>query len=117
MEDPTVHAIAHLSGRRIGRRAGIDLDVDAVLQKAVETKTAIEINASLGRLDASSEVLLRARGLDITFTLSTDTHHTREMERMEWGVQHATRGFVDPARIATLWPRDRFLEWLRQRRA
>ena len=52
MEDPTVHAIAHLTGRRIGRRPGIELDVDAVLQKAVETGTAIEINAALGRLDA-----------------------------------------------------------------
>ena len=45
MEDPTVDAIAHLSGRRIGRRAGIDLDVDAVLAKAAATNTAIEINA------------------------------------------------------------------------
>ena len=115
MEDPTVDAIAHLSGRRIGRRAGIELDVDAVLAKAVETNTAIEINAALGRLDASAEVLLRARGLPVTFVLSTDTHHTRELSRMEWGVLHATRGWVDPSRIANFWPRERFLEWLRAR--
>jgi DNA polymerase (family 10) len=113
MEDPTVDAIAHLTGRRIGRRAGIELDVDAVLQKAVETGTAIEINAALGRLDASSEVLYRARGLDVTFVVSTDAHHVRELERMEWGALHATRGFVDRARIANTWPRERFLEWLR----
>lgn len=116
MEDPTVDAIAHLTGRRIGRRAGIDLDVDAVLHKARETGTALEINAALGRLDLSSEVLYRARGLDVTFVLSTDTHHTRELGRMEWGVLHATRGWVDPARIANLWPREKFLEW-RGRRA
>src|SRR6185295_141406 len=71
MEDRTVHAIAHLSGRRIGRRAGIELDVDAVLKKAAETGTAIEINAALPRLDVSSEVLFRARGLDVTFVIST----------------------------------------------
>lgn len=117
MEDPTVDAIAHLSGRRIGHRAGIALDVDAVLRKAIETDTAIEINAALGRLDATSEVLLQARGLDVTFVVSTDTHHTRELERMQWGVMQATRGFVDPARIANLWPRERFLEWVRARRA
>lgn len=116
MEDPTVHAIAHLSGRRIGSRAGIDLDVDAVLRKAVETGTAIEINAALPRLDASSEVLFRARGMDLTFVISTDTHHVRELSRMEWGVLQATRGWVEPSRIANLWPRDRFLGWLRQRR-
>lgn len=117
MEDPTVHAIGHLSGRRIGTRSGIDLDVDAVLAKAVETGTAIEINAALPRLDASSEVLLRARGMDVTFVISTDTHHVREFARVEWGVLQATRGWVDPARIANLWPRARFLEWLEGRRA
>jgi DNA polymerase (family 10) len=113
MEDPTVHAIAHLTGRRIGSRAGIDLDVDAVLQKAAETGTAIEINAALPRLDASSEVLFRARGMGVTFVISTDTHHTREFGRMEWGVLQATRGWVEPSRIANLWPRERFLAWLR----
>jgi DNA polymerase (family 10) len=116
MEDRTVHAIAHLTGRRIGSRPGIDLDVDAVLQKAALTGTAIEINASLPRLDASSEVLFRARGLDVTFVISTDTHHTRELARMEWGVLQATRGWVEPSRIANLWPRERFLGWLSARR-
>jgi DNA polymerase (family 10) len=117
MEDPTVHTIAHLTGRRIGRRAGIDLDIDAVLQKAVETGTAIEINAALPRLDVSSEVLFQARGKDVTFVISTDTHHTREFDRMEWGALQATRGWVDPSRIANLWPRERFLGWLSQRRS
>ncbi|MGH9337955.1 MAG: DNA polymerase/3'-5' exonuclease PolX, partial [Vicinamibacteria bacterium] len=114
-EDPTVDAIAHLSGRRIGRRPGIELDFDAVLRKAVETDTAIEINAALGRLDASSEVLYRARGLDVTFVISTDTHHTREFARMEWGALQATRGWVALPRIANSWPKEQFLEWLERR--
>jgi DNA polymerase (family 10) len=117
MEDPTVDAVAHLTGRRIGRRPGIELDIDAILQKAVETGTAIEINAALGRLDATSEVLYRARELDVTFVVSTDAHHTRELSRMEWGVLQATRGWVDPARIANTWPRKRFLDWVEERRS
>jgi DNA polymerase (family 10) len=31
MDDPTVTAIGHLTGRMIGRRKGIELDIDAVL--------------------------------------------------------------------------------------
>ncbi|HEY7699967.1 MAG TPA: PHP domain-containing protein, partial [Vicinamibacteria bacterium] len=116
MEDPTVDAIAHLTGRRIGRRPGIELDIDAVLRKAAETGTAIEINAALGRLDASSEVLYRARELEATFVVSTDAHHTRELARMEWGVLQATRGWVEPSRIANTWPKEKFLEWLGRRR-
>ena len=117
MEDSTVHAIAHLTGRRIGHRQGIDVDVDAVLRKAEEAGTALEINAALGRLDLSSEVLYRARGRNVTFVISTDTHHIRELERMEWGVRQAMRGCVDPERVANLWPRERFLAWVQARRS
>jgi len=112
MEDPTVDAVAHLTGRRIGRREGIELDIDAVLDKAVETGTAIEINAALGRLDAAADVLYRARELDIVFVVNTDAHHVREYERMQWGVLQATRGWVPPASIANTWPRKKFLKWV-----
>jgi histidinol phosphatase-like PHP family hydrolase len=54
--------------------------------------------------------------MDVTFVISTDTHHTRELARMEWGVLQATRGWVEPSRIANLWPREKFLGWLRARR-
>jgi DNA polymerase (family 10) len=116
MEDPTVHAIAHLTGRRLGHRPGIEIDVDAVLRKAVETGTALEINVSLGRLDLSGDVLLRARGLPVTFAVGTDAHQARELARMDWAPLHAARGWVEPARIANTWPRERFLEWLREGR-
>jgi DNA polymerase (family 10) len=93
MEDPTVDAIAHLSGRRIGRRPGIELDVDAVLRRAIDTETAIEINARSG--SCHEQVLRQARnGRDLR--VSTDTHHTREPSA--WvGRAQATRGFVDPS--------------------
>jgi DNA polymerase (family 10) len=117
MEDKTVNAIAHLTGRMMGKRAGIELDIDAVLQKAVETGTAIEINSALGRLDASSDVLFRARDFDVTFVVSTDAHHTLELGRMEWGALQATRGFVDPSRIANTWPQKKFLGWVRTHRS
>jgi DNA polymerase (family X) len=57
MRHPSVTAIGHLQGRMLGRRAGIDLDLDVVLDAAVETGTAIEINGNLRRLDASAEVI------------------------------------------------------------
>ena len=68
-------------------------------------------------LDAASDVLFRARDLDVTIVINTDAHHTRELARMEWGVLQATRGFVDPARVANSWPRKKFLDWVEKRRA
>jgi DNA polymerase (family 10) len=88
-----------------------------VLRKAAATGTALEINAALGRLDVSSDVLFRARDLEVTFILSSDSHHTRELARMDWGVLHATRGWVPPDRIANTWPKKKFLEWRERRRS
>lgn len=116
MEDPSVNVIGHLSGRMIGKRPGIELDIDAILEAAVETHTAIEINSALPRLDAAAEVLLRARQLGVIFVVSTDAHHITEMNRMQWGMQQSARGFVDKTRVANTWSRDEFLDWARTKR-
>lgn len=117
IEDPTVDCIGHLSGRLIGRRAGIDFDVDAVLRAAARTETAIEINAALGRLDAAAEVLRRGADLGVLFVISTDAHHTRDLARSRFGALHGQRGWVDPERVANTWPLERFLAWRDARRA
>lgn len=116
MEDPSVHAIAHLTGRRIGRRPGIELDIDAVLEAAAETGTAIEINSALGRLDVSADVLRRAQDPRVLFLIDTDAHHVSELERMAAGCQQATRGWVPRERVLNTWTREAFLDWVRARR-
>lgn len=117
MQDPSVNVIGHLSGRYIGRRPGIELDIDAVLKAAVDTGTAIEINSALKRLDASVDVLRRARELGVTLIISTDAHHVDELTRMQWGSRQATRGWVDKSRVANTWSIDKFLSFKNEQRA
>jgi DNA polymerase (family 10) len=116
MRDGSVNVIGHLSGRRIGRRPGVEFDVDAVLEAAALTGTAIKINSALGRLDASADVLRRARSRDVYFTISTDAHHIDEYARLQWGAAQAQRGWVDPDRVVTSWAPERFLAWAKARR-
>ena len=117
MENPAVNVIGHLIGRRIGKRPGIEIDVDAVLETAAVTGTAIEINSHLDRLDAPPEILRRARDIeDVRFVISTDSHHTSELGNVEWGVRLARRGWVDKRRIVNTWTRERFLKWARAKR-
>ncbi len=117
MQDPSVNVIGHLTGRYIGRRPGIELDIDAVLKAAVDTGTAIEINSALKRLDAAVDVLRRARELGVTLIISTDAHHVDQLARMQWGALQATRGWVDKERVANTWSVDRFLSFKREQRA
>jgi DNA polymerase (family 10) len=117
MQHPAVGAIGHLTGRRIGKRPGIDLDADAVFAAAAGTGTAIEINCHLDRLDCPSDMLRRARSVDgVVFTISTDAHHVREFANLTWGVLNAQRGWVDKRRVVNTWPRSRFLKWAAQKR-
>jgi DNA polymerase (family 10) len=118
MHNPAVNVIGHLTGRRIGTRPGIDLDVDAILGAAEETGCAIEINSHLDRLDAPAEVLRRAGGRSgVVFVISTDAHNTSELENTRWGVHQARRGWVEKDRVANTWPAGRFLKWVEKKRA
>jgi DNA polymerase (family 10) len=114
MAHPAVKVIGHLTGRRIGMRPGIELDLEAVLAAAVETGTALEINCHLDRLDVPADVLYRARDVEgLVFVISTDAHHTTEFDNIRWGVLNSQRGWVDRARVANTWPKERFLEWMK----
>ena len=111
MRNPAVRAIAHLTGRRIGLRPGIDLDLEAVFAAAEETGAALEVNCHLDRLDVSTEVLRAARTREVVLLINSDAHETRELGNMAWGVRHARRGWVEPDRVANTWPQERFLAW------
>ncbi len=117
MESPAVNAIGHLSGRRIGKRPGIEFDVDMVLAAAEASGTAIEINGHLERLDATPEVLRHARGTGVVFAIDTDAHHVTELENAYWGVENARRGWVEKKSVVNTWPLQRFLKWVEAKRS
>jgi DNA polymerase (family 10) len=104
LQDPAVNAIGHLSGRYVGRRPGVELDVDAVLEGLATTGVALEINGALDRLDATDEVALRAMAAGVDVVIDTDSHHTRELVRMDYGVTWAQRGWVTVDRVLNARP-------------
>jgi DNA polymerase (family 10) len=112
IRNPMVSGIGHLSGRKIGRRPGIEFDVDAVLTAAAETGTAIEINGAIDRLDATSAVIRHGVDRGVVFAISTDSHHVDEFTRVQWGVLNAQRGWASRDAVATTWPVERLLEWV-----
>jgi DNA polymerase (family 10) len=116
LQDPSVNAIGHLSGRYVGRRPGVELDVDVVLEALELTGVALEINGALDRLDATTDVTRKAMARDVSFVIDTDSHHTKELVRMDYGVSYAQRAWVTNDRVVNTWDRDDFMEWVRRRR-
>jgi DNA polymerase (family X) len=111
---PSVTAIGHLTGRMLGKRPGIELDLEAVLDAAAETGTAIEINASLRRLDAPVEVIREGARRGVTFVISTDAHAVAELDRARFGVAQARRAGLGRDAIANTWTVERFCGWVDQ---
>ena len=68
MESPYVDCIGHLTNRKIGKRSPSPVDIERVVEKALETGTFLEINSQPDRLDltdvharAAREAGLQAR--------------------------------------------------------
>jgi DNA polymerase (family 10) len=116
LADPAINTIGHLSGRYIGRRPGVELDIDVVLEALEVTGVALEINGALDRLDATSEVARAAMARGVDVMIDTDSHHTSEWVRMGYGVAHAQRGWVTGDRVVNTRPLAEFLEWVGRRR-
>jgi DNA polymerase (family 10) len=116
LADPAVNAIGHLSGRYVGRRPGVELDIDPIIEGLAITGVALEINGALDRLDATTDVARKAMAGGVDFVIDTDSHHVSDLRRMDFGVQYAQRAWVTNDRVVNTRDPDDFLEWVRRRR-
>ncbi|MEE8603472.1 DNA polymerase/3'-5' exonuclease PolX [Euzebya tangerina] len=99
IQSPAVNAIGHLTGRKVGKRPGFEVDLAAILEACRETGTALEVNASPRRLDLSGEMTRRAVEAGVTLTISCDAHSIGDLDSMRYGVWTAQRGWATPADV------------------
>jgi DNA polymerase (family 10) len=111
-ENPYVSIIGHPTTRRIGRRAPVDVDLDAVFAACARTGTAVEINAFPERLDLSDENILRARRHGVRFAINTDAHSTVHLGNLRYGIGTAQRGWLTPDDVINTWPPRRLRTFL-----
>lgn len=115
-ENPYVNIIGHPSGRKIGRRPGIDADWDEVFRACARTGTALEIDCYPDRLDLSSEYLRRALRHGVKFAIDSDSHAVLHLDHMRHGIGTAQRGWLTPDDVINTWPLDRLRAFLRKGR-
>jgi DNA polymerase (family X) len=116
IENPHVNVIGHLTGRLIGRREPIDLDLDAVFEAAARTGTALEINAYPDRLDLRDEHVLWAGRHGVRFAIDTDSHAVTHLDVMRYGVATAQRGWLTKDDVINAWPLAKLTTFLRKGR-
>jgi DNA polymerase (family 10) len=114
MEHPNVNVIGHPTGRKIGRRPPLELDLDAVFEAAARTGTALEVSAFPDRLDLRDEHVLWARRHGVKFAVDTDSHATGHLSLMRFGAGTAQRGWIGADDVINAWPLERLREFLRK---
>ncbi|MGW0769531.1 DNA polymerase/3'-5' exonuclease PolX [Streptomyces sp. NPDC002676] len=115
-ENPYVNIIGHPTARLIGKRPGIDADLDEVFAACARTGTALEINAAPERLDLGDEFILRARRHGVKFAIDSDAHATPHLANMRYGVGTAQRGWLTKDDVINTWPQARLRRFLHKRR-
>jgi DNA polymerase (family 10) len=99
IEHPSVDIIGHPTGRMIGSRPGIDLDLERVAEAAAERGTALEVNSSPSRLDLNGEAVRIAVAAGATIAIDTDAHAPGQLDYVRYGVHTARRGWAEAADV------------------
>ena len=94
MENPYVDCIGHLTNRKIGRRPPADIDVERVVEKALETGTFLEINSQPDRLDLTDVNARLAREAGLKVAIDSDAHQISALDYVELGVGQARRAWM-----------------------
>ncbi len=115
MENPHVDILFHPTGRVIGRREPIQLDMDEIIKAAQRTGTLLEVDAFPDRSDLKDEHIRKCVEAGVKMTIDSDAHAAPHFAFLEHGVAQARRGWATRADIANAWPLEKFLTFLKHR--
>lgn len=115
--NPYVDVIGHPSGRILGQREESAVDLDAVIDTAATTGTALEVNSTPSRLDLDDVHVRRAIGLGVKIAINSDAHHPDGLDNLAYGVATARRGWATAADVLNTMTLDELLAWKGARRA
>jgi DNA polymerase (family 10) len=111
MENPHVDVIGHLTGRKLNRREPMEIDIERVVEKALETGTFLEINSQPDRLDLSDVNARLAGEAGAKIVVSSDAHQLKALDYVDFGIAQARRAWLTADQIANTrtWPQLRKL--------
>lgn len=116
MEDPHTSVIGHLTGRLLLSRSGYPVDVDKVVDAAIDNGVAFEINANPRRLDMDWRHLRKAADKGAMFALGSDAHRVAGLSNMHFGVAIARKGGLGPDCILNCKPVEEIIRWRGEKR-
>lgn len=109
VSNPACRVLAHPTGRLLLARPGYEVDLETVLQACLESKVAVEINASPYRLDLDWKWARRALELGLKLCVNPDAHTIEGLDDMRWGIGIARKAGATAADLVNCAPIEEFL--------
>lgn len=114
MDHPAFNILAHPTGRQMPERGEMDLDMERLMDAALERGCYMEINANPRRLDLRDRYCRLARERGLKLALSTDAHSTTNLQFMHYGIDQARRGWLEAGDVLNTRPLKKLLKLLRR---
>ncbi len=91
---PSIDILFHPTGRIINRREGYPVDFEKLLDAALDTGTALEIDAHYDRLDLRDDYVRMAVKKGVKLVIDSDAHHPIHFAFLTFGIAQARRGWA-----------------------
>jgi DNA polymerase (family 10) len=96
MDNPRFNILAHPTGRMIGQRGPLELDIERVFKAALDRGCVVEVNSQPSRLDLNDSHCRLAKEVRLKVAISTDAHATTSLDYARYGIDQARRGWLEP---------------------
>jgi DNA polymerase (family X) len=96
MDNPYFNILAHPTGRLINKREPYEINLERIMIAAKERGVFLELNAHPDRLDLNDIGCKLAKELGLKLTISTDSHSVQNLKFMQFGIDQARRGWLEP---------------------
>lgn len=94
LENEHVHILAHPTGRKFGKRLPFAMNMEKIMDTALEYGKVLEINSSPQRLDLNDKFAMMARERGIKLAINTDTHSLEQFGNIRYGIGTARRAWI-----------------------
>lgn len=112
MDHPAVTMLAHPTGRLLLRREPYAVDMEAIIEKALEKKIVIEINANPKRLDMDWRWWRKAAKRGLLTSINPDAHRVAQLDYAAAGVLAARKGGLSKHSVLNTRSVAEIKEWL-----
>ncbi len=114
MSNPHVDILFHPTGRILNRREAYDIDIDAIVAHAKQTKTVLEIDAYPDRSDLKDDHIRKCVEAGVKMSIDSDAHSITHFPFLEYGIAQARRGWACKRDIINAWPAEKMKGFLKK---